>query len=535
MQRVSRFMIAGTAMCAAAMIAATPAQAGGAGGPYQADDPYSADVVVAQASAGKQAHFPDIAKLADGRLLATYREGAGHIGQDGRLLLVHSSDGGSTWSSPRVVVDTPADDRDPKLAVLRDGTVILSYFVIDWKPAPPHTVLGTYVTRSTDGGNMWSAPVKVATHLDGASERVGGSYRLGWAASHGAVSELSNGDLLAPLYGTLPDDPRERATVVRSTDGGLTWDIESEATLAVADGISFQEPVLTVLPNGQVVVLIRSNSAGFAYLARSYDGGYTWTPAERTDMPASSHHLLTLANGDILVTYGDLSNRFSTYRETVGRLITKPERSWDGHKDILLYDSRTGDQANPSSLEVRPGVYLTLSFDVRTRAVVGVFSTAADYRLDPPLPGYQLDLGALYRDGELTVETDMVWTNSAYPTIGPLGAIDGSIDYWHASTPGRNAPAASHYTVTFSKAQIVTGVGVALKPGYRESASIFVSSDGLQWREVARYNLAVIPELAWVGVTGDHHVKAVKVVVDNSDGNWAQLTELAIRTAGPTS
>lgn len=332
-------------------------------------------ITVARAEAGRLAHFPDVVRLGDGRLLATYREGVDHLSQDGRISVVESADGGRTWGTPRVAVDGPFDDRDPKLVRLADGTVLLSYFVIDWSTRPPrHTTHGTYVRRSEDGGLTWGDPVAVQTAMAGEGEQRGLHT---WAASHGAAVELPGGDLLQPLYGKPPGSAWQRATVVRSTDGGRTWPAGSEVLLAAADDVHFQEPTLTVLGD-QVVALIRT-TVGHAYLSRSADGGRTWTNPEPTDMPASSHHALPLSTGEVLVTYGDLSPRFSPLRETVGRLVRDPAATWDGYPDVQLYDSGHPDQANPSSVEITPGHFLTLSFDVQEATVVGVFTEPADY------------------------------------------------------------------------------------------------------------------------------------------------------------
>lgn len=332
---------------------------------------------VARAEAGRLAHFPDIVQLADGRLLATYREGAGHVRSDGRISLVESADGGLTWSEPWVAVDGPFDDRDPKLGRLADGTVLLSYFVIDWSSERLHTTHGTYVHRSTDGGRTWSEAAEVGTAMIDEGGRFTPAVPT-WAASHGGAAELPGGDVLLPLYGRLPGRTWQRATVVRSTDGGRTWPAESEVLLAEGEGVHFQEPTLTVLEDGEVVALIRTTTDR-AYLSRSNDGGHTWTEAQPTDMPASSHHALRLRSGEVLVTYGDLSKRFSERRETVGRLVRHPGKTWDGHGDVQLYDSGHQDQANPSSVEVAPGRFLTVSFDVREATVVGFFTTPDDY------------------------------------------------------------------------------------------------------------------------------------------------------------
>jgi BNR repeat protein len=333
-------------------------------------------IIVAQAAAGRLAHFPDIVRLPGGGLLATYREGAHHTSGDGRICLVESADGGLTWGPPRIVVDGPYDDRDPKLAVLADGTVLLSYFVLDWAVKPRHMTHGTFVRRSTDGGQTWSEAVEVGSKMvrDDDGEQRG---LQSWLASHGAAVELPGGDLLLPVYGKRVGRKWHRAVAIRSTDGGRTWPADSEVLLGEGDDVHFQEPTLTVVGD-QVVAMIRT-TADRAYLTRSTDGGHTWAEAQPTDMPASSHHALALSSGEVLVTYGDLSSRFAPHRETVGRLVRHPEQTWDGYGDVQLYDSGHPDQANPSSVEITPGRFLTLGFDVVAATVTGVFTEPKDY------------------------------------------------------------------------------------------------------------------------------------------------------------
>jgi hypothetical protein len=321
--------------------------------------------VVAHAAAGDLAHFPDVVRLAGGRLLLAYREGAGHLSHEGRIRLTSATDGGRTWSAPVVVADGPDDDRDPKLAVLADGTVLLSYFTLAWRGARDFTAHGVSVLRSDDGGHTWSDPAAVGTALHG-------------QASHGPVTELPGGDLLIPLYGRPEPAGRWVATAVRSTDGGRTWPVATETVVASLEGVDFQEPTLTVLPGGELVALLRTTGA-YAYLARSADGGSTWSRPQELDLPASSHHVLALDGGGLLVTYGDISGRFSPRRITSGRLVRHPERDWTGLPDLPLYDSGVDDQANPSSVELPDGRLLTVSVDVTAATVVGVVTHRDDY------------------------------------------------------------------------------------------------------------------------------------------------------------
>jgi hypothetical protein len=323
---------------------------------------------VALAASNRLAHFPDAVRLPDGGLLCAYREGVGHLGQDGRVAIVSSMDSGWSWAPPRVVVDGSRDARDPKLAVLADGTVLLTYFVLDWHGPRAHTPMGTFVRRSEDGGRTWSEPARVGT-------------RMAWAATHGPILELPGGRLLAPLYGAPELGARQIATVVASDDGGRSFDAATEAVMCAVDEIHCQEPTLVTVPDSfgsRVVALVRTTDA-YARLARSRDGGVTWGEPEPTDLPASSHHTLPLVGGGVLVTYGDTSHRFSPRRATTGRLVPDAGGDWCGHPDRLLYDSGHDDQANPSSVELAGGDLLTFSFDVGTATVVAVRTRRSDY------------------------------------------------------------------------------------------------------------------------------------------------------------
>lgn len=380
--RINRPLPVILAVVVAALVAA-PAGAVAAAAPT-AGTPQN-PVIVATAVSGKQAFFGDMAKLHDGRLLVAYRESVAHINQDGRIMVVESTDQGHTWSTPRLAIDTPVDDRDPKVMQMSDGTILLSFFRTDWTgyPAGPATILGTFVIRSVDGGVSWSAPTKVGTAMDGPSSVVVGAYYAGLAASHAPILELPNGDLLVALYGRLPEGGTGPATVVRSTDGGLTWSKDNESVIGKSADFDFQEPNLSLLKDGSILSILRT-SINIAYVSWSHDLGHTWSTPVTTGVPASSHHQLVLRNGDVLFTYGDLSGQFGPGRPTVGRILQHPEQGIDAHHDVLIYNAAihgpaTSDQANPSSVELRPGQFFTISSDPYLAAIVGVYTQTPDY------------------------------------------------------------------------------------------------------------------------------------------------------------
>jgi hypothetical protein len=327
----------------------------------QAYSPIPAQVVAQEPAGAAEPRFPDAVRLADGTIVLAYHLADGHTNADGIVRVVRSTDGGATWSAPVTVVATAGDNRDPKLSVLRDGTVLLTVFRTDWSTRPESN-LGTFVYRSADGGLTFPEVTRIDSAQPGA-----------W--QHGPAVELPNGDVLQPLYGY-------GARVARSTDGGRTFPASNELTVVEDDErYSNGEPNIVRLPSGELVMQIRRHDNLLAIesestLVRSFDDGVTWTTPEPIGLPTSSAHLLLTEDGSLLITYGDYSQ---AGRPTYGALIDDPSGPWTAHRTRALYNSGWEDQANPTSVQLDDGSFLTFGFDVANRTVVSFRTTAADY------------------------------------------------------------------------------------------------------------------------------------------------------------
>jgi hypothetical protein len=312
--------------------------------------------VVTTEPAGIEPRFPDLRKLADGRLMAVYHSATAHTEANGVIKMTFSPDNGQTWTSPVVVVSNAYDNRDPKITQLADGTVLLSFFQTDWSGSTAVN-RGSFVARMAPGSSTFSAPVKVASNQAGS-----------WL--HAPAVEIPGGDVLQPLYGG-------GARVARSHDGGRTWDPAAEV-FAATDNQTYhwEEPNITRLPNGELVMLIRTfdriqNKYVPSFLTRSSDDGRTWAPLTQTDITTASHHQLLTSAGSLLLTYGAPT---VTNRPTFGTLVADPAKSWNGSTKTLLYDSGQADQANPTSAEIAPGRYVTMGYNVATRQLL-IFET----------------------------------------------------------------------------------------------------------------------------------------------------------------
>ena len=136
----------------------------------------------------------------------------------------------------------------------------------------------------------------------------------------GKIIQLDNGDLLATMYGDLQGDTKYRTMIVRSTDQGRSWQLHSTVAYNPNDPHPFLvgffcgycEPSLALLPNGQLLCMMRTQGAAVAgeyrpmYLCWSEDLGKTWTKPVPTEphLMNVAPVLAVLDNGVVACEYG---------------------------------------------------------------------------------------------------------------------------------------------------------------------------------------------------------------------------------------
>ena len=252
--------------------------------------------------AGGEGYFPVALRLADGRIAAVLRGGGPHLSIHGRLDIVFSSDEGDTWTNPHLVIDTPADDRNPAFGQAKDGTLVVAFwrtfrYAADGQYAPDSDKpVDTQVTRSTDGGKTWSDPRPIDVS------------DVSWASPYGRMLTLADGSMLMNLYGgpvrtpdRKPPAETDNSYVYRSTDNGLTW-----KRFSTPGPNGYNETALLETGAGRLLAAMRTAKDGAVALAHSADGGKTWD-APRPLTPPSVHpaDLTRLPDGRLLLTCGD--------------------------------------------------------------------------------------------------------------------------------------------------------------------------------------------------------------------------------------
>src|SRR3989304_2103693 len=147
--------------------------------------------------------FPDVCRTTNGDLYVVFYAGYGHVSnprddlpRGGAVYGLRSSDQGKTWSDPILVVDSSEDDRDPHVAQLANGDLLVSFFdsVYYKEDGKQNRRAETYVVRSTDGGKTWGAPEVVTTPYQ---DETGIGRRI---FVSGPVAQLKGAHVVLPIY-----------------------------------------------------------------------------------------------------------------------------------------------------------------------------------------------------------------------------------------------------------------------------------------------------------------------------------------------
>jgi hypothetical protein len=216
---------------------------------------------------GDAAHsaFPGVVVLRNGSLVMVYRQGTDHAtSRDGHIRKAFSTDQGRTWTGSSVVMTPPVgtDLRDPSVSLSRDGTKIyLTYF----KATAISAATGVFFRTSTDGGNTWSAEVRVDNQ----------SY----AAVSAPAVELDTGTLVVPWYGKAGGEGFDSVWTAKSTDGGVNW-TNTRILNGQTSSTNFQEPWISMKPGTQIgVMAYRYNTNASIGTSTTADNTVNWSGA----------------------------------------------------------------------------------------------------------------------------------------------------------------------------------------------------------------------------------------------------------------
>lgn len=200
------------------------------------------------------------------------------------IYFMRSSDGGKTWKAPKRLTDNKGESIGP--AIIANGSNLYLF----WSDNSPDDY-EIYFLRSTDGGKTWQAPKRL-TNQPGNS----------WGPSI-AVNEQDlyvvwedGGDLSYNIY------------FMKSTNGGKTW--ESAQNLTGNPGLT-QTPTIAVEGSNVFVAYAHRKVPAFfeVYLFKSNNEGTTWQAPQRlTNNSGNSIYPVIAVNGtNLYVVWQDIT------------------------------------------------------------------------------------------------------------------------------------------------------------------------------------------------------------------------------------
>ena len=303
-----------------------------------------------------------------------------------------SRDDGTTWTWPRVLLDSATDDRDSGVLETAQGTLLVTTFTslayelhlekkityTDWKSdgwgttaMPPeqwskwnavHARLtdaerkadqGEWIIRSADGGRSWSARIPTIVN-----------------SPHGPI-QLADGRLLYAGKQLWTDS--RKIGVCESKDDGLTWQWHADIPIRTGDRNAYHELHAVEAANGTIIAHIRNHNEvnkHWTLQTESSDGGKTWSEPHAVSYGLPSH-LLRLRDGRLLMSYGYRRAPFGNR----ARLSTDHGKSWSDEL-TLSDDGTSGDLGYPSTVELADGTLLTIWYEATAERKLAVLRQA---------------------------------------------------------------------------------------------------------------------------------------------------------------
>ena len=296
--------------------------------------------------------IPSVAHLRNGDILVAYREGTDHwITPDGVVRLCRSTDGGQTWGAPSTIVAAEGRNFGCHLGMteLEDGTILLPLVEnhamsgqLPYFQYYQRMRVSSYVTLSHDGGQTWTYPKQLDL----------GSHVI-WTGSYGNVLIGRDDELMMSVAWQQEGDTGYcRTGLLRSRDGGLSWDHLTQIAYGVDD-----EKSVCRLPSGRLIAVMRDSDRP-SKRSFSDDEGETWTPIEPLPFHGQSPSLLQTQSEVLLCAY---RQRGPGKPQGVGLAYSYDEgETWTETEP--LYSSPLRDCAYPNLLELSSGEYIAVYY-----------------------------------------------------------------------------------------------------------------------------------------------------------------------------
>jgi len=307
--------------------------------------PFFFEEVVNPDSPYAMSHVASICELPDGRLAATWyagtREGAGDVA----IYLSTRAFGDTRWSAPRAIVTRESAARDLNRYVKKVGNAVifadgagrlsLLYVTVSiggWSGSSLN------LTSSADGGATWTPGQRLT---------LSPFFNLAELVKN-APSALIYGQWAVPIYHELVSTFPEVLWLEETQNG-----IRASKARVSAGWFGYQ-PALTPLGlNAALAVLRNDDTAKTVSIARTDDGGKTWSTPHSLDLPNPDAGLgaIRLSDGRLLLAFNDSKTGRENLRlalstdegQTWARIATVAEEPGADFSYPFLMQASNGD------------------------------------------------------------------------------------------------------------------------------------------------------------------------------------------------
>ena len=300
-----------------------------------------------------------------------------------------STDGGSTFSAP-VQVSNGSGEWGHSMALDKADNIYIA-----WAGSGPGGSYGIFISRSSDAGATFSAPVSLSNAYASRPQVAvdpSGKIDIVWVVWTGTTQTSPGSSDTPPQY-----TYDFTAYFSQSSDGGNTFSPATAVFTSQEQNSSHQSPSvqLAVDASGNIYVLGEGGGGQFVLLARSNNGGATFSITYVQNQPLSyqdSAKMVLDAAGNIDVVWGHWINRYHVLfsRSTDGGATFSPPvdltpLSPGAESPKMAVDS--SGNINVAWLDYSPG-YFGVFFACSTDGGI-TFSTPQALSTDPAL-GYGL-------------------------------------------------------------------------------------------------------------------------------------------------
>lgn len=273
------------------------------------------------------------------------------------IVVRRSTDGGHNWLTPQTIADFGADGAsDPALVVDRATGDILCLFASHSGlfQSTPSNKIRFQVSKSTDNGATWSAPVEHSTDI------YAPNWNAAWVAS-GSAHQLRNGRIVAVVGVREIGENDIDNFVIYSDDAGDSWSFM--ATEAVNSG---NESKIIELDNGDWMINSRNNATTNRLVTTSTDQGATWG--------ASLPDLIDPGCNADLIRYTSTLDGYNQSRVLFSNL-----QSTSGRFNIHVYLSHDEASSWTYSKQIYEGASAYSSLTILDDGTVGLYYENGEY------------------------------------------------------------------------------------------------------------------------------------------------------------